>query len=178
MAADAGEQILANELIFSSHLWRHLHAEDKRALRLVSRSIKAVVDGAVQTLDAGRDLSEPNFRAALTLFPGLTTITATSRHLLVLSAAALVCLKALTVWYVKVRREERERSSHAHARPMRMRLNAWGWRRAPLLVVMDCGRRAHATLTSACAPIWHRRTAQTRRPGRPGKLLYTGACRS
>ncbi|KAG1679787.1 hypothetical protein FOA52_012698 [Chlamydomonas sp. UWO 241] len=96
-----GASVLYNERVFASHLWGHLDAHDKRTLRLVSSSMKAVMDGAVQTLD-GTKMSTASFRAALTLFTGLTTlITASScpEDLVDVNRAPLVRMKKLSVRY-------------------------------------------------------------------------------
>ncbi|KAG1672923.1 hypothetical protein FOA52_012368 [Chlamydomonas sp. UWO 241] len=72
-AAPQGEAVLCSGLIFAL-LWSELDAGDKRQLRYVSRSVRAMVDGAVETL-GGPDVAivevASELADALALWPGL-----------------------------------------------------------------------------------------------------------
>jgi hypothetical protein len=69
-----GEIVLTTGLIFEKLWHKHLDADDKKALRSVSRSVSALANAAVETLDA-EGLPAEQLASALALFPSLTALT-------------------------------------------------------------------------------------------------------
>jgi hypothetical protein len=71
---------------------------ERRQMRLVTRHVRCVVDGTVRTVDMAFKAAM-HLGTALTLWPGLSTLTVSSRReaLLVLSAAPLPGLLKLTI---------------------------------------------------------------------------------
>jgi hypothetical protein len=108
--------VLLSEDLFCQQLWRWLDADAKAALRVVSKGMRSLVDGAVQVVASPRSGASANdLRFALLRWPAVRDLTMFNvrgaADLSPLSTASLAGLTSLTV---------REEVGACHAR-----MGAW-----------------------------------------------------
>ncbi|KAG1664545.1 hypothetical protein FOA52_013012 [Chlamydomonas sp. UWO 241] len=93
-----GERVISTALIFAELWHHHLDADDKKALRLVSRSICALANESVEELRAEGTFEQ--IASALAVLPSLTSLTMdySTESLPELSAVPLTRLTRLELW--------------------------------------------------------------------------------
>jgi hypothetical protein len=127
-ALSLGDIVLSDDLVFA-RLVELLGADlERHHMRLVSRCVRSAVDGTVRTVDMAFEAAM-HLGTALTLWPGLSTLTVSSRReaLLVLSAAPLGRMLTLTVRYEVRACISMQRRTRMHRAPSNA--PAWSGRR-------------------------------------------------